>query len=209
MPARWHGPHRGYFADVASARALERSLEASAGCAGGLAGICDVAGQMRLLGFEFVDAVLHHVADAHDPSQAAVNHDRRVPDPVLGHDAHDLLNWGLWRDCVHLGCGDSGDRLRHHRGASLGQRPDDVPLTGDSVDRGAVVRDDDSTDSVFGEHREKVPHVGVRGDGDDLPALDAKYVADTHLALPGTGAGLIVCPPAPPGYYFSPRLPGR
>jgi hypothetical protein len=46
------------------------------------------------------------------------------------------------------------------------------------------VRDDDSTDAVFGEHREKVPHVGVRGDGDDLPALDAKYVADTHLALP-------------------------
>ena len=75
--------------------------------------------------------------------------------------------------------------------------------------RGAVVRDDDSTDPVFGEHREKVPHVGVRGDGDDLPALDAKYVADTHLALPGTGAGLIVCPPAPPGYYLNPRLPGR
>jgi hypothetical protein len=29
-----------------------------------------------------------------------------------------------------------------------------------------------------------VPHVGVRGDGDDLPALNAKYVADPHLALP-------------------------
>jgi hypothetical protein len=71
------------------------------------------------------------------------------------------------------------------------------------------VRDDDSTDPVFGEHREKVPHVGVRGDGDDLPALNAKYVADTHLALPDTGVGLIVCPPAPPGYYFNPRLPGR
>jgi len=25
-----------------------------------------------------------------------------------------------------------------------------------------------------------VPHLGVRGDGDDLGALDAKYVADTH-----------------------------
>src|SRR5690348_15038167 len=147
---------------------------------------------MRLLGFELVDTVLHHVADAHDPSQAAVNHDRRVPDPVLGHDAHDLLNWGLWRNRVHLGCVDSRDRLRHHRGAPLGQGPDDVPFTGDSVDRGAVVRDDDGADPVFGEHREKVPHVGVRGDGDDLPALNAKYVADTHLALPDTGAGLIV-----------------
>ena len=71
------------------------------------------------------------------------------------------------------------------------------------------MRDDDSTDLVFGEHREKVPHVGVRGDGDDLPALNAKYVADTHLALPDTGAGLIVCPPAPPGYCVNPRLPGR
>ncbi len=54
-----------------------------------------------------------------------------------------------------------------------------------------------------------ISHVGVRGDGDDLPALDAKYVADTHLALPGTGAALIVCRPTPPGYYFNPRWPRR
>src|SRR5258707_15818092 len=185
-------------------RALQRSLEASAGCLGGLAGTCDVVGQCGSLGFELVDTVSHHVADAHDPSQAAVNHDRRVPDPVLGHDAHDLLEWGLWRNRVHLGCVDGRDRLRHHCGASLGQRPDDVPLTDDSLDRGAVVRDDDSTDPVFGEHREKVPHVRVRSDGDNLPAFDAKYVADTHLALPDTGAGLIVCPSAPPRYYVNP-----
>jgi hypothetical protein len=39
---------------------------------------------------------------------------------------------------VHLGCADSRDRLRQHRGASPGQRLDDVSLTGDSLDRGAV-----------------------------------------------------------------------
>src|SRR6266496_3389288 len=133
---------------------------------------------------------------------------RRVPDPVLGHDAHDLLDLGLWRNRVHLGCVDSRDRLGHHRGASLGQRPDDVPLTGDSVDRGAVVRDDDGADPVFGEHREKVPHVGVRGDGDDLPALDTKYVADAHLALPDTGAALTVYPPAPPRLLLQPAVAG-
>jgi hypothetical protein len=70
------------------------------------------------------------------------------------------------------------------------------------------VRDDDSTDSVFGEHREKGPHVRVWGDGDDLPALNAKYVADTHLALPDTGAGLIVCPPVSPRLLLQPAVAG-
>src|SRR5258708_19758817 len=138
---------------------------------------------MGSLGFELVNTVLHHLADAHAPSHAAVSHDWRVPDPVLGHDAHDLLEWGLWRNRVHLGCVDSRDRLRHHRGASLGQRPDDVPLTDDSLDRGAVVRDDDSTDPVFGEHREKLPPVPARRDGPHLPPLHPNYLPHTPPPL--------------------------
>jgi hypothetical protein len=51
------------------------------------------------------------------------------------------------------------------------------------------VRDDDGTDPVFGEYREKVSHLRVRGDGDDLRTLDAKYVANTHVALPAPVQG--------------------
>jgi len=121
----------------------------------GLVDAPDVVGQGGSLGLELVDTVLHHVAEAHDPLQAAVRRDRRVPYPVLGHHADDLLDRGLRRDRAHLGGADGHDRLRHHRGAALGQRPDDIPLTGDPVDRGAVVRDDDGTDPVF--HRGETP----------------------------------------------------
>jgi hypothetical protein len=41
---------------------------------------------------------------------------------------------------------------------------------------------------------------GVRGDGDDLRALDAKHIADTHPALPSAGAALIV----PTGFIHRP-----
>ena len=78
------------------------------------------------------------------------------------------------RDRVHLGRVDGRDQLGHHRGASLAERPDDIPLTGDPVDRGAVVRDDDGTDPVLGEHRQQAPHRRIRGNGDNLRALDAK-----------------------------------
>jgi hypothetical protein len=70
------------------------------------------------------------------------------------------------------------------------------------------VRDDDSTDLVFGEHREKVPHVRVRGDGDDLPALNAKYVADTHLALPDTGCETDRVPTGTPRLLLQPAVAG-
>ncbi len=175
---------------------------------GALARSCDVVGQRGSFGLELVDTDLHHVADAHDPAQAAVSHDRRVPHPVLGHHAHDLLDRGPRRDRAYLGCVDSRDRLRHRRRASLGERPDDVPLTGDPVDRGAVVGDDDSADPVLGEHREKLPHLGVRGDGDDLRTLDAKYIADKHSALPVVVPGPIASP-HPQGYYVSWQWPGR
>jgi len=145
-----------------------------------LAGPGDVSGQCGPLGFEFVNTDLHHVADAHDPAQAAISHNRRMPHPALGHQAHDLLDRGLRRDGVHLGGVDGRDRLRHHRGASPGQRPDYVPLAGDSVDCGAVARDDDRTDPVLGQDRQKLAHLGVWGNGDDLGALAAKDIADPH-----------------------------
>src|SRR5438046_9423242 len=104
---------------------------------------------MRSLGFELVDTVFHHVADAHDPPQAAVNHDRRVPDPVLGYDAHDLLNWGLWRNRVHFGCVDLGGRRIIKKKTAMGQRPDDVPLAGNSGEHGAVMSEDESTALVI------------------------------------------------------------
>jgi len=60
-----------------------------------------------------------------------------------------------------------------------------------------IPRDDDGTDPVLGEHRQQVPHRRVRRDGDNLRALAAKYIADTHLALPSNGTVLMVYPPGP------------
>ena len=137
---------------------------------------------MRPLGFELVDAVLDHVADAHDPAQHAVDHDRRVPHPALGHHAHDLVERDVRRDRVHVGRVDVRDRLGHHGGAPLGEGPDDVPLADDPADRGAVGGHDDGADSVLGEHIQQTAHLGVRGDGDYLRALTAQYISDTHLA---------------------------
>ena len=99
---------------------------------------------------------------------------------------------GIWRDGVHLGRVDSRDRLRHHRRASIGQHANDVALTGDSVDRGAVLRDDDGADLVLSEHAEQLPYVTVGSDRDDLSAFDAKYIADAHLALSDTVVGKII-----------------
>jgi len=59
-------------------------------------------------------------------------------------------------------------------GASLGERPHDVPLAGDPVDRGAVGRDDHGTDPVLGQYRQQLAHRRVRGDCDNSRALDAK-----------------------------------
>ncbi len=61
---------------------------------------------------------------------------------------------------------------------------------------------------MFGEHREKVPHVGVGSDGDDLPALDAKYVADTHLALPDTRCGTDRVLTGTPRLFLQPAAAG-
>src|SRR5580704_9473542 len=93
-----------------------------------LASTGDVVGQRSSLGFEFDEPDLHHVADAHDPMQAAIIHDWYMPHPALGHHAHDLLNRGLRRDRLNLCCVDGRDRLTHHRSASPGQRLDDVSL---------------------------------------------------------------------------------
>ena len=49
---------------------LTLGTTAFAGCACASAGAGDVVGQCGPLGFELVDTVLHHIADAHDPSQA-------------------------------------------------------------------------------------------------------------------------------------------
>ena len=46
------------------------------------------------------------------------------------------------------------------------------------------MRDDDRADTVLGEHLEQAAHLGVRGDGDNLSALTAKYVGDTHMGPP-------------------------
>ena len=73
------------------------------------------------------------------------------PYPVLGHHAHDILKLGLRRDRVHLGRVDSRDLLRHHRGASPGQRPDSASLS-----RGAG-----------GEHDGFVPDRKVHRAGDE------------------------------------------
>src|SRR5690348_442603 len=54
---------------------------ASAGGAGALAGPGDVVRQCGSLGFEFAYTDLHHIADAHDPLQAAITHDHLMPDP--------------------------------------------------------------------------------------------------------------------------------
>src|SRR5262252_5071761 len=124
-PSRWHWAKRCNYAPTFT---------------GALAGPGDVVRQCGSLGFEFADTDLHHVADAHYPLQAAITHDRRMPDSALGHHAHDVLDRGLRRDRVHLGCVDGRDRLGHHRGAPLGQRPDDVPFAGDSIDCGAFWR---------------------------------------------------------------------
>ena len=134
------------------------------------------------------DALLisHRHLDHYDTSKiaAAVDHDRGVPDPALSHDAHDLLERRVRGDGVHLGRVDLGDRLGHRPGAPLGERADDVPLAGDAVHRGAVAGDDDGADAVLGEHRQQLPDLRVRGDGDHPRAFAPKYVIDTHLFLP-------------------------
>src|SRR5690242_5080247 len=78
------------------------------------AGTRDVVGQRGPLGFELVDPVLHHVADADNAPQLAVHQHRHVPDPVLGHEPHDLFEVGLRRDRAHVGRVDRVDRLGQH-----------------------------------------------------------------------------------------------
>src|SRR6266516_1175254 len=81
---------------------VTRATRPCATGAGRLAGAGDVGGQVRPLGVQLVDAVLDHVADAHDPAQGAVDHDRGVPHPPLGHHPHDLVERGVRRDRVHF-----------------------------------------------------------------------------------------------------------
>src|SRR3989442_196279 len=141
----------------------------------------DVVGELFSLELEFADPGLDHVADADQAGKLAVDNDRDVPDPAVGHQPHQVV------DVLVRTAG--GDLRRHDRADPDLARvrrtvpePHDVALGDDAVHRHSVRADHDRTDVAFGQQREKFGDSGFWGDGDDLVALTAQYVIDLHGA---------------------------
>src|ERR1700722_373063 len=57
----------------------------------------DVAQHIRFR-LKILQPALDDVADAHDADELALPDDRKMPDPVLGHEAHGAFDAVVWRD---------------------------------------------------------------------------------------------------------------
>src|SRR4029077_5450122 len=103
----------------------------------GLLGVGDVRRELVPLELELSYPGFHHVTDRDDAVQLTVGEDRDVPDPVLGHQLHQVVHAVGRSRGLHLGGHDRGDVAVEQVGAT-GQSANYVALGHDAGD-GVVV----------------------------------------------------------------------
>ena len=107
--------------------------------------------------------------------QLTVVDHRDVPDAVLGHLGHQLVDVVAGLAGLHDGGHDLSTGGVEDRVVAV-ELAYDVALADDAVDRGAVAADDHGADVVLGQERQQVAHRGVRGDRDDARWLDLPLI---------------------------------
>ena len=126
---------------------------------------------------------LDHIADAHNAGQPAINENRNVAHPVIGHQRSQVVHPIIGTAGHHHDTHDVRHRPVHQVGSAFVQLAQHVAL-GHDADHPVSANHHQRTDVEDGQLSKQFGHRGRRGDRRHRRSLAAQNVRDTHSYPP-------------------------